>query len=97
MHRPTGRGETPDQTCLHEEGCGDVTASALIETWARHMMNWLHIYLTDGFEPLHREWLQKAHGREDGTFIGLDEHGGLILKDGDATRILPLTQLLEPS
>ena len=88
-------GETPDETCLHEEGCGAVTAPDLIETWARHMMNWLHIYLTDGFEPLHREWLAKAYGREDGTFLGLDEHGGLLLNEGGTTRILPLTQMLE--
>ena len=92
---PTAPGDHPNETCLHEEGCGAVTAPDLIEAWARHMMNWLHIYLTDGFEPLHREWLVKAHGREEGTFIGLDEHGGLILKDGDRTRILPLTQMLE--
>ena len=95
---PTGDedpGAAPDRTCLHDEGCGNVTSSDLIEAWARHMMNWLHIYLADGFEPLHREWLVKAHGREEGHFIGLDEHGGLILKDGGATRILPLTQRLE--
>lgn len=88
-------GATPDETCLHDEGCGEIAAAALIEAWARHMMNWLHIYLTDGFEPLHREWLVKAHGREEGAFLGLDEFGGQILKDGDGTRILPLTQMLE--
>lgn len=88
-------GEKPEETCLHEEGCGTVTSHDLIETWARHMMNWLHVYLTDGFEPLHREWLVKAHGREEGRFIGLDEHGGLILNEDGTTRIVPLTQMLE--
>ena len=90
-------GANPDETCLHNEGCGDIGAAPLIEAWARHMMNWLHIYLTDGFEPLHREWLIKAHGREEGSFLGLDEFGGQILKSEGGTRILPLTQMLERS
>ncbi len=88
-------GDSPDQTALHNEGCGDVLIPELIEAWGRHMMNWLHIYLTDGFEPLHREWLTKADGRDDGSFLGLDERGGLLLKDDQGTRILPLTNLLE--
>ena len=88
-------GSNPEETALHNEGCGEVMIPDLIEAWGRHMMNWLHIYLTDGFEPLHREWLQKADGREEGTFLGLDERGGLLLKDDKGTRILPLTDLLE--
>lgn len=88
-------GATPDQTSLHAEGCGEVTVPDLIEAWGRHMMNWLHIYLTDGFEPLHREWLAKAQGREEGDFLGLDEAGGLLLKDEDGTRIMPLTGMVE--
>lgn len=88
-------GTTPDATTLHDEGCGDITAPVLIETWARHTMNWLHIWLTEGFEPLHREWLAKADGRGEDGFVGLDEWGGLILKDDTGTRILPLTQLLD--
>ncbi|RZW05484.1 MAG: DUF4444 domain-containing protein [Rhodobacteraceae bacterium] len=97
----THPGETPDDTTLHDEGCGDITAPDLIEAWGRHVMNWLHIYLTDGFEPLHREWCAKADGLgasvdypETGTFVGLDERGGMILKSGGATRILPLTDYL---
>ena len=95
-------GLTPDETCLHEEGCGEIGTPDLIEAWGRHMMNWLHIYLTDGFAELHEEWRAKAHGLggaveypEPGTFVGLDEWGGMILKAGDATRILPLTRMME--
>lgn len=94
-------GHNPDRTSLYEEGCGDLPIPDLIEAWGRHMMNWLHIYLTDGFEPLHREWRTKADGLgqmvsypRDGTFIGLDERGGMILRSGDTTRILPLTDFL---
>ncbi len=95
-------GETPDQTTLQGEGCAEITTGDLLETWARHMMNWLHIYLTDGFAPLHEHWLARAHRLnehvetpEPGTFLGLDEWGGMILKDGSGTRILPLTLMLE--
>lgn len=95
-------GERVDETCLHEEGCGEITTPMLVEAWARHMMNWLHIYLTDGFAPLHEEWRSKAHGLgetvgypETGVFVGLDEWGGMILKDGETTRILPLTDYME--
>lgn len=88
-------GATPDETSLHAEGCGDILVPDLIEAWGGHMMNWLHIYLTEGFEPLHRDWLTKVHGRDDGTFLGLDELGGLLQKRDDGTQIRPLTELLE--
>ena len=103
--RDAGRdepGRIARQTTLYEEGCGDITAPDLIEAWGRHMMNWLHIFLTEGFEPLHREWRGKADGLGEtidypnaGEFLGLDELGGMILKAGDGTRILPLTAMLE--
>lgn len=94
-------GHDPERTALFEEGCAEIELPDLIESCGRHLMNWLHVYLTEGFEPLHREWFAKADGRdgtvtypESGTFIGLDENGGMILKTGDATRILPLTRLV---
>ena len=95
-------GEVPDETCLAEEGCGEIRGPDLIEAWARHMMNWLHIYLTDGFQPLHEDWRARAHALGDkveaperGVFVGLDESGGMILKTEAGTRILPLTDILE--
>lgn len=88
-------GTTPDETSLHAEGCGDILVPDLIEAWGSHTMNWLHVYLTEGFEPLHREWLTKAHGRDDGTFLGLDELGGLLEKHDEGTRIRPLTEMQE--
>ena len=69
------------------------------------MMNWLHIFLTEGFEPLHAEWRAKAFQigetidyPENGTFLGVDERGGMLLKSpAGETRILPLSRLLEAS
>ena len=95
-------GDTPELSTLHDEGCAEVTTPDLIEAWGRHMMNWLHIYMTDGFEPLHREWAGKAHAMgetttypEAGQIVGMDENGGLILKTEAQTKILPLTQLVD--
>lgn len=95
-------GAMPDRTSLHAEGCGEISGPALTEAWARHMMNWLHIWLTDGFQPLHVHWSTRAYrlgetvvAPEPGTFVGLDERGGMILKDDAGARILPLTCLLE--
>jgi len=30
-----------------------------------------------------------------GTFIGLDERGGMLLRESNETRLLPLTDMLE--
>lgn len=95
-------GATPDRTTLEAEGVGGLAVADMIEAWAKHMMNWLHIYLTEGFQPLHAHWRTRAYRigetvetPEAGTFVGLDERGGMILKDDAGTRILPLTRLLE--
>lgn len=97
----TEPGHDPDRTALAEEGCAEILMPDLVEAWGRHMMNWLHIYLTDGFEPLHREWRAKGDRLGDsvtypqeGVFIGLDENGGMILKTGETTRILSLADHL---
>lgn len=87
-------GHTPDQTTLFDEGCSDIALPDLIEAWGRHMMSWLHIYLTDGFEELHRAWLAVSDDRQYDYFVGLDEHGGLLVKSGDRTELKPLTALL---
>lgn len=98
----TEPGIIPNVTCLHAEGCGHITSRALLEAWAHHVMNWLHVFLTEGFQPLHAAWEPRAHqlgkkveSPQPGTFVGLDEKGGMILKGLDNTRILPLTDMLE--
>jgi BirA family transcriptional regulator, biotin operon repressor / biotin---[acetyl-CoA-carboxylase] ligase len=98
-------GDTPDATALYAEGCADVEAPALLESWARHTLNWITRWETDGVEPLHAEWRGLAHGiGEDvhrgglsGSFLGVDERFGMLLRDGEATQLIPLTDLLETS
>lgn len=98
----TEPGEHPDQTCLFAEGCGELTAADLMETWSRHMLVWIHTFLTDGFPPLHENWCGKCGAigtyittPEAGHFVGLDELGGMILRMGEVTKLIPLTRILE--
>lgn len=96
-------GETPDETALYAEGCADVKAPALLESWARHTLHWISRWEEDGLEPLHAEWRGLAHGLGEegtwhgatGTFLGVDEDFGMLLRDDDTTHLIPLTTRLE--
>lgn len=99
-------GETPDQTALYAEGCADVLPPALLEAWSRHTMNWITRWEQDGPRPLHAEWRGLAHGvgepihqgDKNGTFLGVDEDFGMLLRgDASDTHLIPLTDLLEDS
>ena len=98
-------GETPDQTALYLEGCGDVSPVRLVESWARHTLNWIARWEAEGVRPLHEEWRGLAHGLNQpvrhgdlsGTFIGVDEAFGMLLRDDRTTHLVPLTTLLETS
>ncbi len=100
-------GESPDNTTLTEEGCGEVSPARLVESWARHMLVWINRWLEDGMTPLHADWrarafslgedvaLELAGEKFAGTFVGLDERGGMLLRRGDETTLVPLTRMLE--
>ncbi|MEX0306859.1 MAG: DUF4444 domain-containing protein [Ruegeria sp.] len=93
-------GETPDVTALYDEGCADVSATQLVESWSRHMLTWLNRWQEDGNAPLHSEWMGLLLGvgepiGEDGVFLGTDERFGMLIRDGADTHLRPLTDLLE--
>ncbi|MEP3298001.1 MAG: DUF4444 domain-containing protein [Pseudoruegeria sp.] len=97
-------GETPDATALYAEGCVDVQAPQLLEAWARHTLNWINRWEIDGPRALHDEWRGLAHGLgepipqndQSGTFMGVDEDFGMLLRtDKGLTKLIPLTTLLE--
>ncbi|MFT6675531.1 MAG: biotin-(acetyl-CoA carboxylase) ligase [Sulfitobacter sp.] len=101
-----GDGETghrPDETALYAEGCADVEAPALLESWARHTLNWIARWDSEGVKPVHAEWRGLAQGMgqeisqngQDGTFLGVDERFGMLLRQGDTTTLIPLNTLLE--
>ncbi len=93
-------GLTPDQTSLFQEGCADISPLRLLESWARHTLVWLNTFSTDGPAALHAEWRGLAVGigedtPDGGTFVGIDENFGMLLRQGDSTRLIPLGSLLE--
>jgi biotin-(acetyl-CoA carboxylase) ligase len=96
----TEPGYRPGQTSLIEEGCIEVTPLKLLDSWSRHTLVWINRWLDDGFQPLHTAWRERAWGMgedlaDGGTFIGLDELGGMLVKTASGTDIRPLTTLLE--
>ncbi|MCY4336570.1 MAG: DUF4444 domain-containing protein [Litoreibacter sp.] len=98
-------GNDPDHTALFVEGCADVAPSDLVEAWARHTLNWLSRWENEGARPLAAEWRGLAHGVGEevtqgaltGTFLGVDEAFGMLLRNDAKTHLIPLTTLLEDS
>ena len=96
-------GENPGETALYAEGCADVDATALLESWARHSLVGINRWQDDGAGPLHKEWRGLARNIGEtvqiqgkaGTFVGVDERFGLLLRDGETTTLIPTTTLLE--
>ena len=96
-------GDTPDQTALYAEGCADVNAIDLLESWVKHTLVGINTWLDEGVAPLHKDWRGLAHGiGEDiemnglsGTYLGVDEKFGMLLRDAETTHLIALTYLLE--
>jgi BirA family transcriptional regulator, biotin operon repressor / biotin---[acetyl-CoA-carboxylase] ligase len=96
-------GDTPDETDLVSEGCGDLSPTQFLESWSRHLMNWINRWEEDGMAPLHREYAGLVFGMgqdirvlgQDGHFLGLDEQLGLLLRGDGQTTVLPISDLLE--
>lgn len=100
-------GAAPDRTALYEEGCADIDPYRLLESWSRHTLVWINTWLDDGMARLHADWRGRAYrmGEElsftlhdivhAGLFVGIDERGGMLLRDGDDTRLIPLSRMLE--
>ena len=96
-------GQTPDTTSLIEEGCNDVPPTRLLESWARHTLVWINRYMDEGMSPIHADWRARAFGMGDeihvdnstGTFLGIDEKGGLLLQYDGKTDLIPLSKMLK--
>jgi len=98
-------GESPDETTLYAEGCADVKADALLESWVKHTLVGINRWSDEGVAPLHKDWRGLAQGigepieldGKSGTYLGVDERFGLLLRDAETTHLIPLTHLLEGS
>ncbi|MEM9278789.1 MAG: biotin/lipoate--protein ligase family protein [Pseudomonadota bacterium] len=91
-----------DQTTMWDEGCGDISRTELLESVARHIVNWIHTWSEDGFKPVHEQWngrlnekQQLVSGVVDGDFVGLDETGNVLIKTGgEITSVSTLDTLI---
>lgn len=95
-------GANPHQTCLYEEGCGEIEPMALLESWSKHTLLWLTHFLDSGFDRIHNEWRPRCDslGKEieapiEGLFVGLDEKGRMLLRQGVMTETLSLINYAE--
>ncbi|MEP5761458.1 MAG: DUF4444 domain-containing protein [Litoreibacter sp.] len=97
-------GETPYETALYAEGCAGVDAIALLEAWVRHTLVWINRWTEDGVAALHSEWSALAVdsigkfmtiNEKNGSFIGVDERFGALIRDEDTTHLIPMTTLVE--
>ncbi|MBJ6136009.1 biotin/lipoate--protein ligase family protein [Marinobacter litoralis] len=99
---PNEPGATPNQTCLTEEGCVDITPMALLESWSKHTLLWLTYFMDSGFERVHNDWRPRCDtlGKvidypKSGTFVGLDDKGRMLLRQGAMTETLSLITFAE--
>lgn len=95
-------GNAPDKTTLFEEGCAEMDRTALIESFSRHFLAWIDTWEADGFGPIHDMWLGRAEpggpdeemtvaigsGPIRGRFVGLDDHGNLLLRRDDGIAVV---------
>lgn len=56
-------GETPDRTCLMEEGFGEITAEEVISHASRYLLHWLDAWTQDGAAALAQAVAQRVPPR----------------------------------
>jgi biotin-(acetyl-CoA carboxylase) ligase len=96
-------GSDPSQTWLHEEGCIELTVPQVIESWSRHSLVWLNSFEDKGYQAIQDHWRAKCDsiGSDvtypgEGTFVGTDNHGSLLLKCDGMTSIHHLIDEMAP-
>ncbi len=99
-------GRHVDRTSLYEEGCGEVTATALLESFSRYFLNWINRWQDDGFAPVKAAWLARVEDYEEevefrldgrrhtGKLVGIDDSGDLVLEQAGKRSRLGLAAAL---
>lgn len=110
--RPDPKGPEPGlflhRTTLFDEGCIELDRTQLIESTCRHLLTWIHRWSEEGFKPVHEAWMFRAKGRNEtiaiiyeggevsGRFLGLDDHGNMLLNTDGGTELLEVARALAP-
>lgn len=99
-------GLDPSHTSLWEEGCGNLDRTRLVESVSRHFLAWIDTWQSEGVRPVVEAWLARAvdRGRDislahdgrqiEGRFLGLDEHGNLLVQSAAGAEALSLAAAL---
>lgn len=109
--KPDPKGPEPglfvNRTTLFDEGCVELDRTALIESYCRHLLTWIHNWGEEGFRPVHEAWMFRANGRGEkiaiayggeeltGTFLGLDDHGNMLLNSESGAALLHVETALD--
>ena len=96
-------GENLNVTALYEEGCSEVEPKQLLESWSRHTLVWINQWSDSGNAVLHNEWMGLLQGVGEsvekagfsGTFLGVDDLFGMLIRDAETTQLVPMSTLLE--
>lgn len=102
-------GLQENTTALFEEGGGDLDRSAILESFAAHMLTWINDWQDDGFAAAHSQYIGRLEGHEQpapirtedgsmlrGSVLGLSDDLELLVKlEADGTmRALSLAATL---
>ncbi len=97
------------RTSLWDEGAGDLDRTMLLESYARHLLTWIHNWNEDGFRPVHDAWMARLEGRDEvrkvkwqgkshsGKLLSIDEDGNLLIGKKTGTVSLPVEAVVERS
>jgi hypothetical protein len=74
----TDPGLTPDSTTLEEEGFA-IEAGAIVESFARHLMNAFHLWAEESFDAVAERYLERL-ARKAGSTYSIDGNGDLLVR-----------------
>ncbi|MEP3277955.1 MAG: biotin/lipoate--protein ligase family protein [Stappiaceae bacterium] len=107
--KPDRRHEDPGknaaQTNLWEEGAGDLSRTALLESTSRHLVNLIHSWSDGGFKPIHEQWWGRRSQKkpmpvelmadDSRMLLGMDEYGNALLKQAQGNGVLSTLDALK--
>jgi biotin-(acetyl-CoA carboxylase) ligase len=79
-------GATPDITALDEEGFAEITASHLVESFARNFMHLVDTWHDSGFGGVAKSYFERFPA-EKGLRRDIDDNGDLLLRRAASTQV----------
>ena len=105
-HARKAPGRHAEITALHEEGCGDLDSTMVIEAVCRHFVSWIDGWQQDGFRHAYPLIVGRMSGLEapisltcgtgsaEGRLIGIEADCTALVDASDRLRRVPLADAL---